>query len=33
MDQGVTYEEYLAQPDWFINAHAERFFAKGSSIK
>lgn len=33
LDAGIPYQEYIKQPDWIIEAHLERYFAKGSSSK
>lgn len=29
LDSGIPYHEYIKQPYWLIEAHIERFYAKG----
>lgn len=33
LDAGLSYQEYIKQPDWIIDAHAERYIAERSSSK
>lgn len=32
LNSGLSYDEYMSQPQWFIEAHAIRFLAEKQAL-